>query len=44
LICSPGTTFGERGEYHLRFSFVNSKENIEKGMDILDDVVRRYRS
>ena len=42
LICSPGTTFGERGEYHLRFSFVNSKEMIDKGMDILADVVRNF--
>ncbi|MGA1793324.1 MAG: pyridoxal phosphate-dependent aminotransferase [Thermoplasmatota archaeon] len=42
LICSPGTTFGEKGEYHLRFSFVNSQENIDKGMDILADVVRKF--
>ncbi|MFO8051158.1 MAG: pyridoxal phosphate-dependent aminotransferase [Thermoplasmatota archaeon] len=42
LICSPGTTFGERGEYHLRFSFVNTSERINEGMDILSDVVRRY--
>lgn len=42
LICSPGTTFGEKGEYHLRFSFANSQENIQKGMDILGDVVRKY--
>ncbi|MBN1540451.1 MAG: aminotransferase class I/II-fold pyridoxal phosphate-dependent enzyme [Candidatus Thermoplasmatota archaeon] len=43
LICSPGTTFGENGEYHLRFSFVNSRENIEKGMDILQDVAGKFR-
>ncbi|MGA1822238.1 MAG: pyridoxal phosphate-dependent aminotransferase [Thermoplasmatota archaeon] len=44
LICSPGTAFGESGEYHLRFSFVNSKESIERGMDILSDVARNYHS
>ncbi len=43
LICSPGTTFGENGEYHMRFSFVNSKEKIDKGMDILSTVVDRFR-
>lgn len=43
LICSPGTTFGERGEYHLRFSFVNSKEKIDRGMDILSSVVGEYQ-
>jgi aspartate aminotransferase len=42
LICSPGTTFGEKGEYYLRFSFVNSREKIDKGMDILSDVVRNF--
>ncbi len=42
LICSPGTTFGERGEYHLRFSFVNSRDHLDLGMDILSDVARDY--
>ncbi len=44
LICSPGTAFGPNGEYHLRFSFVNNKENILKGMNILEKVTKRYRS
>ena len=43
LICSPGTAFGERGEYHLRFSFVNSLEQIDRGMDILEEVSSNYR-
>ncbi len=42
LICSHGSTFGPRGEYHLRFSFVNTIEQIEKGMDILEDTTRPY--
>jgi aspartate aminotransferase len=43
VICSPGSTFGSRGEGHLRFSFVNSKAQINKGMDILEDAVRAYQ-
>ncbi|HHD15473.1 MAG TPA: pyridoxal phosphate-dependent aminotransferase [Euryarchaeota archaeon] len=42
LICSPGSAFGKGGEYHLRFSFVNSKEEISRGMDIVEDTARSY--
>lgn len=38
VICSPGSAFGKAGEGHLRFSFANSYENIEKGMDIVEEV------
>ena len=38
VICAPGSAFGKGGEGHLRFSFANSLENIEKGMDILERV------
>jgi aspartate aminotransferase len=38
VICVPGTAFGKGGEGHLRFSFANSIENIEKGMDIVEEV------
>lgn len=44
LICSHGTSFGGRGEYHLRFSFVNTRENIHKGMDIVEEVTRNFVS
>ncbi len=43
LICTPGSAFGSFGENHLRFSYAASEEKIEKGMDILADVVSRYR-
>jgi aspartate aminotransferase len=43
MICSHGTSFGTNGEHHLRFSFVNNRQNILKGMDILEDVVRGYQ-
>lgn len=38
VICAPGSAFGSRGEGHLRFSYANSKENIEKGLDIVKEV------
>jgi aspartate aminotransferase len=40
LICSPGTAFGNMGEGHIRFSYANSRENIEKGMDIFEETLR----
>ena len=39
LICTPGSAFGTFGENHLRFSYAASEEKIDKGMDILADVV-----
>lgn len=36
VICAPGSAFGKGGEGHLRFSFANSTENIEKGMEIVE--------
>ncbi|MGD2038797.1 MAG: pyridoxal phosphate-dependent aminotransferase, partial [Desulfobacterales bacterium] len=32
---SPGIDFGENGEGYLRFSYANSLENIEEGMERL---------
>lgn len=43
LICTPGSAFGTFGEGHLRFSYAASEEKIEKGMDILADVVKKLR-
>lgn len=42
LISSPGITFGSKGEYHMRFSFVSNRDHITKGMDLLEDVTRSY--
>jgi len=36
VICAPGSAFGKGGEGHLRFSFANSTEMIEKGMEIVN--------
>lgn len=43
LICTPGSAFGTFGEKHLRFSYAASEEKIEKGMDILADVVKKIK-
>lgn len=39
VICSPGSAFGKMGEGHLRFSYANSLEMIERAMDIVASVV-----
>jgi aspartate aminotransferase len=38
LICTHGSAFGSTGEGHIRFSYANSLDNINKGMDIFDKV------
>jgi len=41
VICAPGGAFGSKGEGHLRFSYANSRDNIDKGLDIVKDVMDR---
>ena len=36
VITVPGYAFGENGKNHVRMSYANSYENIEKAMDILE--------
>ena len=43
LICSPGSAFGKYGEGHLRFSYAADESKIEKGMDILADIIGKLR-
>ncbi|MBR5503754.1 MAG: pyridoxal phosphate-dependent aminotransferase [Methanobrevibacter sp.] len=38
VISVPGAPFGSLGEGHVRMSYANSYENIEKAMDILRDL------
>ena len=38
VISVPGSPFGSLGEDHVRMSYANSYENIEKAMDILKDL------
>jgi aspartate aminotransferase len=39
VICAPGSAFGSLGEGHIRFSYANSEDNIEKGLRIVRDVL-----
>ena len=41
VICAPGNAFGTLGEGHLRFSYANSRENIERGLGIVKDLAAR---
>ncbi len=43
LICTPGSAFGSYGERHLRFSYAADESKIERGMDILSDVMSRKK-
>lgn len=43
LICTPGSAFGTYGEKHLRFSYAADESKIERGMDILSDVMSRLK-
>ncbi len=43
LICTPGSAFGKYGEGHIRFSYANSEDKIEAGMDILSETMKILR-
>lgn len=43
LICTPGSAFGSYGERHLRFSYAADEAKIQRGMDILSDVMSRQK-
>ncbi len=39
---APGIDFGDNGEGYLRFSYANSMENIEEGMDRMESYLTKY--
>ena len=41
VLCSPGSAFGPSGEGHLRFAYTISKEDISKGMDKMEETLKR---
>ena len=43
VICSPGVSFGPAGAGHLRFSYANNVDNIEKGLAIVKKVIKKNR-
>jgi aspartate aminotransferase len=38
---TPGSAFGEGGEGFLRMSYANSMENLQKGMDAVEEAMRK---
>jgi len=38
---TPGSAFGDGGEGFLRMSYANSMENLEKGMDAVEEAMRK---
>lgn len=41
VLCSPGSAFGPSGEGHLRFAYTISKDDISKGMDKMEETLKR---
>jgi aspartate/methionine/tyrosine aminotransferase len=41
VACLSGTAFGSHGEGHLRFSYANSRENIVRAVERMEDVLAR---
>jgi (5-formylfuran-3-yl)methyl phosphate transaminase len=39
---TPGIDFGQNGEGYLRFSYANSMENIERGLNRIDEYLKKY--
>jgi aspartate/methionine/tyrosine aminotransferase len=43
VLSSPGSAFGESGEGHLRFAYTVSRDDISRGMDKVEQVLKRLR-
>lgn len=43
VLCSPGSAFGPSGEGHLRFAYTISKEDISRGMDKMEETLKRLQ-
>ena len=43
VLSSPGSAFGESGEGHLRFAYTVSRDDISRGMDKVEVVLKRLR-
>ena len=44
VACLSGTAFGRHGEGHLRLSYANSRENIARALERMDEVLSRAAS
>ncbi len=43
VLSSPGSAFGDSGEGHLRFAYTISRDDISRGMDKVETVLKRLR-
>ncbi|MDQ4106344.1 MAG: pyridoxal phosphate-dependent aminotransferase, partial [Actinomycetota bacterium] len=43
VACLSGTGFGEYGEGYLRFSYANSRENISRALERIDEILQNAR-
>lgn len=44
VLCSPGSAFGDSGEGHLRFAYTISREDISRGMDKVEVVLKQLQT
>lgn len=42
VVVVPGTAFGPGGEGYIRISYDTSLEQIQKGMDLIEEYVKEY--
>ncbi len=42
VVVVPGTAFGPDGEGYIRISYATSLEQIQKGMDLIEEYVKEY--
>jgi aspartate aminotransferase len=38
ILCVPGVAFGDGGKYNIRFSYATKYEDIEKALEIMEDI------
>jgi aspartate aminotransferase len=43
VVAAPGSAFGRSGEGHLRFSFANDADRLERGLDRFERMIRATR-
>lgn len=42
VVAVPGTAFGPGGEGYIRISYATSLDQIQKGMDLIEEYVKEY--
>jgi len=42
VVLTPGSAFGPGGEGFIRMSYAASKDNLKKGLNIIEEVVKTF--